>query len=113
MQFSLLTLSAILAAASPIAGQLKVNYYTDGGCSQFRKSFFPVAYGGCINNDNSNSPSMNIANCDGFRACRCDFYVHDNCQGAVATVFYYTNYPNNCASNYPSGFKSMKCFGTK
>jgi len=109
MQFSLLTLSAILAAASPIAAQLKVNYYTDGGCSQFRTSLYPFPNGQCFDFEYSQSPSANIADCAGYKTCRCDFYVHAYCQGGVDSVTYNTG--DNCASNFPYGFKSMKCWG--
>ena len=51
----------------------KINYYTDGGCTDYLVSIFPSTDGSCYDYSYTGDNSANIANCDGSN-CQCTFY---------------------------------------
>jgi hypothetical protein len=99
------TLALLISAAT--AAELKVNYYSDGGCSDYILSLHPGVSYGCYDYNWQGSNSANIADCTYPNGvCVCTFYTQAGCKGASQSV----DYPNNnCASNYGHGFLSMKC----
>ncbi|KAF4334072.1 hypothetical protein FBEOM_12083 [Fusarium beomiforme] len=108
MHISSLIFSTLLTAVS--AAELKVNYYTDGGCKDYAGvSLHPVTGSGwgCYNYQWSGSNSANIADCTFPNGkCVCTFYTHKDCKGASESVVYPDD---NCASNWGHGWESMKC----
>ncbi|KAL0931333.1 uncharacterized protein CTRU02_214068 [Colletotrichum truncatum] len=87
---------------------MQINYYTDGGCSQFTVSPPNVpADGSCYNYSWSSMNSANIANCN-YPSCTCVFYEGSNCQGVMKFA---STQASNCASNWGRGFKSFACLG--
>ncbi|OIW30098.1 hypothetical protein CONLIGDRAFT_680882 [Coniochaeta ligniaria NRRL 30616] len=104
---SLSFIFAFFITAATAAYDLKVNYYSDGGCSDWILSLHPGYGNDCYDYNWPGVNSANIANCiypDAY--CVCKFYTQAACTGAVQT----TVYPdNNCASNWGHGFLSMKC----
>ncbi|GIJ86306.1 hypothetical protein Asppvi_005193 [Aspergillus pseudoviridinutans] len=89
------------------AATLKVNYYSDGGCSKYMTSITPGTGNSCIDYVWDGSNSINIADCTFPNGkCVCTFYVQPHCNGASHTLVYGGD---NCASNWGRGFYSMKC----
>ncbi|RHZ46514.1 uncharacterized protein CDV56_103404 [Aspergillus thermomutatus] len=105
MHLSPWVFTSFLTAAT--AATLKVNYYSDGGCSDYMTSLYPGSGWSCVDYVWSGSNSMNIADCTFPNGkCVCTFYTQPHCKGASQDVVY----PNdNCASNWGRGFYSMKC----
>ncbi|KAJ6133954.1 hypothetical protein N7523_000276 [Penicillium sp. IBT 18751x] len=105
MLSSLWAYTSIVTAVT--AATLQVNYYSDGGCSDYLTEIYPSTDGTCYGYDWTGMNSANIARCTFPNGdCYCTFYTQANCKGAAQTV----SYPNdNCASNYGHGFVSMKC----
>jgi hypothetical protein len=102
---SIVSLMAALAASASAAG-IHINYYTDGGCSNYASSPPNVPIdGGCYNWQWNGANSANIANCD-YKECWCTFYTQPNCQGAAQALTYSGD---NCASNWGQGYVSFKC----
>ncbi|USP82015.1 uncharacterized protein yc1106_09289 [Curvularia clavata] len=91
-----------------MASAVKVQYYSDGGCSNYLVEFHPSPAGECYNYEYSNQHSANIASCEGSRAkCSCTFYEQRNCKGKSWKATYGGN---NCASNWDGGgHKSVAC----
>ncbi|XXG98463.1 hypothetical protein Hte_004787 [Hypoxylon texense] len=105
-------LAAAVAEPESLQGELasrdagfKVNYYTDGGCTDYLTSVFPFTDGSCYDYSYTGDNSANIANCDASN-CECIFYTQSGCGGASQTVRYNNA---NCASNFGRGFLSMMC----
>ncbi|KAI1026532.1 hypothetical protein LB503_013568 [Fusarium chuoi] len=70
------------------AVDLKVQYYKDGGCSDYAVSIWPGTSNSCYGYSYSNTNSANIVTC-GSRgvACTCYMFEQDNCKGSsVRTV---------------------------
>ncbi|KAE8356202.1 hypothetical protein BDV28DRAFT_145387 [Aspergillus coremiiformis] len=104
MQLSTIFVTLVTAAT---AAKLQVNYYSDGGCSNYMTELNPPASFGCYDYVWSGSNSMNIADCTFPNGkCVCTFYTQPHCKGAQETVVYPQN---NCASNWGRGFYSLKC----
>jgi hypothetical protein len=100
---------AFLAFVPALASAMNVNYYSDGGCSNYVSSPPNVpADGSCYNWQWSGSNSANIANCD-YGTCVCSFHVDANCGGPYEQIEYGVN---DCASYYGTGFQSFACLGS-
>ncbi|KAI1206001.1 uncharacterized protein F4807DRAFT_464009 [Annulohypoxylon truncatum] len=100
--------TAVLSLATA-ATAIQVNYYTDGGCTQFNTSPPNVPTdGSCYQYQFSGTNSANVANCD-HSVCECIFYTGANCQGAQDVAI---SPGDNCASNYGPGFQSFRCVVT-
>ncbi|KAI2624160.1 hypothetical protein GGR54DRAFT_638039 [Hypoxylon sp. NC1633] len=86
----------------------KVNYYTDGGCTDYLVSIFPFTDDSCYGYQYTGDNSANIVNCDAPAGsdCVCTFYVQDDCLGAGQSVGYSGA---DCTSNFGRGFLSMRC----
>ncbi|CEI63438.1 hypothetical protein FVEN_g41 [Fusarium venenatum] len=108
MQF--FTVLAVFAASvsAGIGDYAKIQYYYDGGCSQYATEF-KVGDFECINYDYGNTNSGNVAGCDSRNNdCECKFYQNRDCKGPLMragtdSVF------GNCASQWGKGFKSVYC----
>ncbi|KAL2850178.1 hypothetical protein BJY01DRAFT_245643 [Aspergillus pseudoustus] len=101
---SLLLLSALTAATT--AYELKVNYYSDGGCENYVTSLWPGDRDECYDYDYSGTNSALIADCKQYGLCSCTYYSEKGCTGTSkggGTAV--------CASNWGVGWKSMKCTG--
>jgi hypothetical protein len=99
-----LILAALLCAISTTARSFQVNYYYDGGCSDYASQAPNVPNNAIYNWSWGGSGSANIANCDGYDICYCIFYTQPNGGGSRFEVDY-----GVCASNWPNGFKSFVC----
>lgn len=98
----IIALLSLAAAASAV----QINYYKDGGCSDFNASPPSVPTdGSCYQWQFSGTNSANVANCD-HSVCQCTFYSGANCQGAQDVA---TSPGDNCASNFGPGFQSFRC----
>lgn len=91
--------------------RIQVNYYYDGGCSDFAVS--PPNVPNALGSGDSYgyqwtySNSANVANCDGYLVCVCLFYTGPNLEGSVQVADYGGH---NCASDWGVGFQSFQCF---
>jgi hypothetical protein len=99
---------AVLLGVSSAQVQMKINYYSDYGCSQYEGQVdvtWAAHYGGskCYNYNHGNS--VNIANCY-ETACDCYFYNQENCQGNGAVVV--ANSDMNCLAS-ASDYYSFSC----
>jgi hypothetical protein len=104
----LATTISLIATIATMASAIKVQYYSDGGCSNYLVEFYPPGNGNCYNYEYSNSHSANVATCDGPKGCGCVFYDGRGCKGKAWSSDYTGK---NCASNWDGGgFKSMKCY---
>ncbi|KAH7399317.1 hypothetical protein BKA66DRAFT_565400 [Pyrenochaeta sp. MPI-SDFR-AT-0127] len=105
-----ITAITLLSTATSVCGwTLKVNYYKDGGCKDYLVSVNP-GWNGCYNYQYNEMNSANIADCDGsFAGCTCRFFTEKNCKGGAWTTATGSFGWDNCASNWGSGFKSMRC----
>ncbi|KAL4910985.1 hypothetical protein BDW74DRAFT_172438 [Aspergillus multicolor] len=99
-------LSALTVITAVSAYELKVNYYSDGGCSDYLVSVWPSVVGDCYDYDYSGTNSANIADCKDFYACGCTFYQEKGCTGTESSPL-----TGSCKSNWGGGWKSMKCSG--
>ncbi|KAI2629347.1 hypothetical protein GGS26DRAFT_592014 [Hypomontagnella submonticulosa] len=100
--FALVSLLACLGSA------IQVNYYKDGGCSDYATSIKNVpSDGSCYNYEWNGSNSANIANCD-WPNCECIFFTDGNCQNPKYSAVWGSD---NCASNWGGGFHSFTCIG--
>ncbi|GFF94180.1 hypothetical protein IFM47457_09796 [Aspergillus lentulus] len=64
------------------AATLKVNYYSDGGCSNYMTSLNPTTDFYCYDYVWSGSNSVNIADCTFPNGkCLCTFYTQPHCVG--------------------------------
>ncbi|KAB8234040.1 uncharacterized protein BDW43DRAFT_310713 [Aspergillus alliaceus] len=97
-------LASVITAVS--AAELKVNYYSDGGCTNYLTSIWPGDVGRCYDYDYTNTNSANIANCNGYQLCTCSFYSEKGCKGKEEYRI-----GSSCASNWGTGWASMKCSG--
>ncbi|GFF24679.1 hypothetical protein IFM61606_09217 [Aspergillus udagawae] len=90
------------------AATLQVNYYSDGGCSNYMTELKPSpSPTTCVDYVWGGSNSMNIAACTFPNGkCICTVYTQPHCKGAQQTVVYGGD---NCASNWGRGFYSFKC----
>jgi hypothetical protein len=70
------------------AVDLKVQYYTDGGCKDYAVSIWPGTSNKCYGYSYSNTNSANIVSCGGNSvACTCYLFEQDSCKGnSVRTV---------------------------
>ncbi|KAI5464254.1 hypothetical protein BGZ63DRAFT_439431 [Mariannaea sp. PMI_226] len=84
---------------------IKVQYYSDGGCSDYTTEFYPSTDGSCYNYQVPNTGSGNIAGCNAG-ICSCTFFEQPNCQGTQSNL---AIFPDNCASNYGPGWGSVQC----
>jgi len=98
----------LAAAGRAAAGAVKVNYYSDGGCSAFMVSIWPFDTMSCYNWQWTGSNSANIAGCPTGGSCYCQFYQAANCQGGAHSAVQVPFGPS-CASNWGYGFQSMRC----
>jgi hypothetical protein len=102
-----LTLSVLLSSATlTVADYIQVNYYWDGGCSNYALDIPMPPNLSNYNYQYSNTNSANIANCDGYDYCYCTFYTQPDSSGPSQEVDYYGG---NCASNWGQGFQSFTC----
>jgi hypothetical protein len=102
-----LTLSVLLSSATlTVADYIQVNYYWDGGCSNYALDIPMPPNNSNYNYQYSNTNSANIANCDGYDYCYCTFYTQPDSSGPSQKVDYYGD---NCASNWGQGFQSFTC----
>jgi hypothetical protein len=100
-----LTILPFLSAT--VFATMKIQYYNDGGCTDYAIEFNPPNDGSCWGYQWPGTHSANIASCSGRNLCYCEFYSEDNCGGGQWTATYGQN---NCASNWNGGgFRSMKC----
>ncbi|KAI1101328.1 hypothetical protein F4804DRAFT_13936 [Jackrogersella minutella] len=100
------TVALSLATA---AAAVQINYYSDGGCSQYITSPPSVPTdGSCYQYQFGGTNSANIADCD-HSICECIFYTGANCQGAQDVAI---SPGDNCASDYGSGLQSFQCVVT-
>ncbi|KAL4909377.1 hypothetical protein BDW74DRAFT_146461 [Aspergillus multicolor] len=103
----LLLATATLFTSTLAARNLQVNYYSDGGCTDYMTSINPGTGGNCVDYVWTGSNSINIADCTFPNGdCTCTFYTQPGCRGAQQQVVYPSD---NCASNWGRGFYSMKC----
>ncbi|KAI2637166.1 hypothetical protein GGS26DRAFT_588711 [Hypomontagnella submonticulosa] len=100
---------AALDELAPRDNGFKINYYTDGGCTDYLVSIFPFTDDSCYGYQFTGDNSANIANCDAPSGsdCVCTFFVQDNCQGAGQSIGYSSG--ADCTSNFGRGFLSMRC----
>jgi hypothetical protein len=105
MRFITTTLFLPLLAATVSAGKVKVNYYKDGGCTDWLASFNPADDGSCYNYALAGMNSANVVDCHEL-SCACDFYPENNCNGKSRLA---STENGNCASNWGTGYRSMKC----
>ncbi|KAF5708867.1 hypothetical protein FGLOB1_6237 [Fusarium globosum] len=64
------------------AVDLKVQYYKDGGCSDYAVSIWPGTSNSCYGYSYSNTNSANIVTCGGRGvACTCYMFEQDNSTG--------------------------------
>ena len=115
MHISSWALVSLITTAA--AYELKVNYYSDGGCEDYILSLNPTVDWGqnpttCYDYEWNGINSANIANCQdpaGGQNCYCVFYTEPGCEGnwGVGKSDWYDG--DNCASNWGQGFKSMVC----
>ncbi|KAH6632525.1 hypothetical protein F5144DRAFT_534118 [Chaetomium tenue] len=106
-----LAASALFATAVN-AAHIKVNYYSDGGCSDYMISIYPSTDWTCYDYNWSGQNSVGIAECTFPNGvCYCDFYTHGGCSGASIgkSLSYSGSDPGWCASNWGHGFESMRC----
>jgi hypothetical protein len=99
-----LILAALLCATSTTAAYIQVNYYYDGGCTDYASQAPNVPNNANYNWSWGGSGSANIANCDGYDFCYCTFYTQPNGGGASRGIDV-----GGCASNYPQGYQSFTC----
>lgn len=106
MHFPLpLILASVITAVS--AGELRIQYYSDSSCKNPMTALFPKYDNSCYNFSWPNSNSMNIDRCTfGEKECKCVFFPRRDCKGTVKKV---GTRRDNCASNWGTGFASMKC----
>ncbi|WZH49598.1 uncharacterized protein QYS62_010801 [Fusarium acuminatum] len=91
---------------------IKVQYYTDGGCKDYAVSFHPSTSNSCYGYSYSNTNSANIVSCSGRGVvCSCYFYEQDNCKGKSArAVALEGTDGSTCQSNWGKGYRSMQCY---
>ncbi|KAL4862329.1 hypothetical protein BDV12DRAFT_203156 [Aspergillus spectabilis] len=105
MKLSLCLLASALTLTS--AYELKVNYYSDGGCQNYLTSFWPYDTNKCYDYDYSGTNSALIADCKQYGLCECTYYSEKGCQGTQSSA----GGTGTCRSNWGSGWKSVKCTG--
>jgi hypothetical protein len=108
--FTAKTAAILLASATAVLGQtISVNYYTDGGCTQWASTAPDVPFQSNYNWHTDGVNSANIAECT-YSYCICTFYTQPNSGGAQQSVSNngYDGYPS-CASNWSEGFASFWC----
>ncbi len=95
-------------SAATAVQYLQVNYYWDGGCSDWANSL-SITFNDpsrCIQYDIEGSWSANIAACkDWSWGCYCDFYSDANCKNHAGYVDGVAN--NKCANNGGKGFRLL------
>jgi hypothetical protein len=105
-----LTLAVLLSSATLTVAQstyMQVNYYWDGGCTDYALSIPWPPDNEIYNYAYTNTNSANIANCDGYDYCECTFYAGPDGTGESWSASYYV--AENCASNWGGGFQSFNC----
>ncbi|KAH8660041.1 hypothetical protein BX600DRAFT_438266 [Xylariales sp. PMI_506] len=93
------------------ASATNVQYYYDGGCSDYAVEIDNVYEdGSCFGYQWTGSNSANIATCS-ESVCQCTFYAQAGCEGLSEQASIVTGDPDaaNCASNYGAGFQSFRC----
>ncbi|KAH6990012.1 hypothetical protein EDB80DRAFT_882025 [Ilyonectria destructans] len=124
-----------MASGSVAAKSAKIQYYYDGGCSNYAVEFNVEAFTCmCVspifptprtnralyfleshadmlalhsNYGWGNSNSGNIAGCE-TGDCTCTFYENAGCSGSSEITSYDGPF-DNCASRWGKGFKSVRC----
>jgi hypothetical protein len=96
-------ISTLTLTATTTAYELKVNYYSDGGCNDYVTSFWPGDRDECYDYDYSNMNSALIADCKQYGLCRCTYYSEKGCKRLEKTAG-----TGICASNWGAGWKSLK-----
>ncbi|KAK4609437.1 hypothetical protein CLAFUW4_14604 [Fulvia fulva] len=84
---SLLSLTTLTTLAT--ASSMKVQYYTDGGCTSYAVETYPFANWDCYNYSWGGSNSANIAACNpDYQGgiCSCTFFTSSNCGGQGHTA---------------------------
>ncbi|KAL5338889.1 hypothetical protein BJX70DRAFT_365424 [Aspergillus crustosus] len=103
----LTTTAALLATLTSVSASIQVNYYSDGGCSDYLLSLYNVPNSDtCYDYAWGDQNSANIAACGNKNTCYCTFYTESYCKGVSQALTYGKD---NCASNYGHGFKSFRC----
>src|SRR6266699_2547802 len=96
------TMAIFSSFASLGLAAFQVNYYYDGGCSQYAATPPNVQLDeSCYNYQWTNMNSANIAACDD-EYCSCCFYADGNCRGDCIPVNWAGS---DCASNWGPGFQ--------
>ncbi|SCV30716.1 uncharacterized protein FFB14_03190 [Fusarium fujikuroi] len=96
------------------AVDLKVQYYKDGGCSDYAVSIWPGTSNSCYGYSYSNTNSANIVTCGGRGvACTCYMFEQDNCKGSSVRTVALSGSGSACVSNWGKGYRSMKCYTTQ
>jgi hypothetical protein len=105
MRVSALVFSSIITAA--IAADIKVNYFSDGGCQDYILTIEPSTDWSCYDYEWSAQNSVGVASSSFPNGTPvCIYYTGAHCTGASQTK---SGVRNNCASNYGHGFLSMSC----
>ena len=99
----------LLAALATVASATKVQYYRDGGCSDYAVELSPPSDGTCWGYQYDGTHSAKITSCTSPRTgCYCEFFQEEGCRGGKWTA---TTGTTNCASNWNGGgFKRLKCY---
>ncbi|KAI5456827.1 hypothetical protein BGZ63DRAFT_317520, partial [Mariannaea sp. PMI_226] len=87
----------------------QINYYSDGGCSNYTTQFNPSTDGSCYDYQADNVNSGNIVGCPTGGDCQCTFYEQKGCQGKHQQVMGVRWDAQDCASNWGPGWASVSC----
>ncbi|EXK27668.1 hypothetical protein FOMG_15901 [Fusarium oxysporum f. sp. melonis 26406] len=80
------TINSESKALNARAVDLKVQYYKDGGCTDYAVSIWPGTSNKCYGYSYSNTNSANIVSCGGRGvACTCYMFEQDNCKRLYTT----------------------------
>jgi hypothetical protein len=105
-----LTFGVLLSSATSTVAQslyTQVNYYWDGGCTDYALDIPWPPNNQNFNYAYTNTNSANIASCDGYDYCECTFYAGPDSTGESWKISYFGD--GNCASNWGAGFQSFNC----
>jgi hypothetical protein len=104
---SLVILAATATDVALVAAKvLRVQYYTDGGCTEYLTSIEPIQ-SSCYQYQYTGANSANIVQQDGSgnQNPLCYFFSGPDCTGSWESVE-----NDACASNYGVGWQSMDCY---
>jgi hypothetical protein len=101
----------LFSATLTVDAYIQVNYYWDGGCTDYALDIPMPPEQEIYNYAYTNTNSANIANCD-YYWCDCTFYAGPDGTGEswyVSSPSPSTAGNGNCASNWGGGFQSFIC----